>query len=88
MLMNNLFFSICEILKVNNELTVHNGIGDGPPFLKESFDRILLDTPCSALGQRPQLYNPIRLKELESFPRLQRKLFITVKYLFFILNLN
>jgi len=51
-------------------------IREEPPFLKESFDRILLDAPCSALGQRPQLYNPIRCKELESFPRLQRKLFI------------
>lgn len=50
-----------------------------PPFFPEMFERILLDAPCSALGQRPQLYNPIRLKELESFPRLQRQLFRTVQ---------
>ena len=43
-----------------------------PPFVPNSFDRILLDAPCSALGQRPQLYNPIRLmKEVQSFARLK-----------------
>ena len=42
-----------------------------PPFLPNSFDRILLDAPCSALGQRPQLYNPIRMKEVQSFARLK-----------------
>ena len=50
-----------------------------PPFEPESFDRILLDAPCSALGQRPQLYNAMRFKELQSFPRLQKKLFNAVK---------
>jgi methyltransferase NSUN6 len=50
-----------------------------PPFERESFDRILLDAPCSALGQRPQLYNAMRFKELQSFPRLQKKLFNAVK---------
>lgn len=52
-----------------------------PPFYPESFDRIILDAPCSALGQRPQLYNPIRLKEVYSFARLQKKLFFTVLFL-------
>lgn len=49
-----------------------------PPFFPDSFDRILLDAPCSALGQRPQLFNPVRLKEVQSFARLQKKLFVTV----------
>ena len=48
-----------------------------PPFPGEYFDRILLDAPCSALGQRPQFYNKIKIKELESFPNIQRKLFST-----------
>ena len=48
-----------------------------PPFPGEYFDRILLDAPCSALGQRPQFYNKIKIKELESFPKIQRKLFST-----------
>ena len=46
-----------------------------PPFPEESFDRILLDAPCSGLGQRPQFYNKIKIKELCSFPKIQRKLF-------------
>jgi len=46
-----------------------------PPFPPCSFDRILLDAPCSALGQRPQFYNKMRMKELRSFPKIQRKLF-------------
>ena len=48
-----------------------------PPFPRENFDRVLLDAPCSGLGQRPQFYNKMKLKELESFPKIQRKLFST-----------
>ncbi|KMQ88658.1 methyltransferase nsun6 [Lasius niger] len=48
---------------------------DGPPFEQGHFDRILLDTPCSALGQRPQLYNTITLAQLRSYIPLQRNLF-------------
>jgi len=47
---------------------------DHPEYL-ESFDKILLDGPCSALGQRPQLCNNMKMKELLSFPKLQKKLF-------------
>ena len=49
-----------------------------PPFPPERFDKILLDAPCSGLGQRPQFLNNIRIKELASFPRLQKKIFSTV----------
>lgn len=45
-----------------------------PPFKPETFDKVLLDAPCSALGQRPQLRNNMKLSELRSFPCLQRKL--------------
>jgi len=48
-----------------------------PPFPRQYFDRVLLDAPCSALGQRPQFYNKIKIKELDSFPKIQRKLFNT-----------
>ena len=46
-----------------------------PPYPEQYFDRILLDAPCSGLGQRPQFYNKIKMKELRSFPKIQRKLF-------------
>ncbi|XP_036315335.1 tRNA (cytosine(72)-C(5))-methyltransferase NSUN6 isoform X3 [Pipistrellus kuhlii] len=46
-----------------------------PPFLPESFDRILLDAPCSGLGQRPNMACSWTLKELTSYQPLQRKLF-------------
>lgn len=46
-----------------------------PPFPTELFDCVLLDAPCSALGQRPQLSNMMTLKELHSYPFLQKKLF-------------
>merc|ERR1719150_3540666 len=46
-----------------------------PPWQPALFDRVLLDGPCSALGQRPQFYNPMKEKELNSFPKIQRKLF-------------
>ncbi|CAH0555236.1 unnamed protein product [Brassicogethes aeneus] len=54
-----------------------NEIHEGPPFKSESFDRILLDAPCSALGKRPQLYNNTTEKVIKSYVPLQRKLFET-----------
>uniref|UniRef100_A0A3B3HK17 NOP2/Sun RNA methyltransferase 6 n=1 Tax=Oryzias latipes TaxID=8090 RepID=A0A3B3HK17_ORYLA len=46
-----------------------------PPFPPESFDRVLLDAPCSGLGQRPTMASTWSLKEICSYPPLQRKLF-------------
>ena len=42
-----------------------------PPFGRERFDRILLDPPCSALGQRPMLVNNSNLKDVISHPSYQ-----------------
>lgn len=50
---------------------------DGPPYPEESFDRILLDAPCSGLGQRPNMSYSWSLKEVCSYQPLQRKLFTT-----------
>lgn len=44
-------------------------------FAKNYFDKILLDAPCSALGNRPQLMSPINPKTLGSYVNVQRKLF-------------
>ncbi|KAL4222553.1 hypothetical protein ACF0H5_018592 [Mactra antiquata] len=46
-----------------------------PPYPGESFDRVLLDVPCSALGQRPSSRNRMTLKSLQSYPTYQ-KMFI------------
>ncbi|KAI1301936.1 tRNA (cytosine(72)-C(5))-methyltransferase NSUN6 [Halotydeus destructor] len=43
-----------------------------PPYKKETFDKILVDAPCSALGNRPQLCRPFSLKDLHSYPAQQR----------------
>jgi len=57
----------------------HSSIhADEPPFEENYFDRILLDTPCSALGQRPQLCNKITMVQLRSYVPLQRSLFSAV----------
>ncbi|CAL8313650.1 unnamed protein product [Merluccius merluccius] len=48
---------------------------EGPPFPPSRFDRVLLDAPCSGLGQRPSMSAGCSLKELLSYPPLQRKLF-------------
>lgn len=55
-----------------------DGIEDGPPFPSNSFDKILLDAPCSGLGQRPQFNNKMSPKMLESYKFVQRKLMSTV----------
>ncbi|EDW95570.2 tRNA (cytosine(72)-C(5))-methyltransferase NSUN6 [Drosophila yakuba] len=47
-----------------------------PPFPCASFDRILIDAPCSGLGNRPQLSCSIKqAKVLSSYPNIQRRLF-------------
>lgn len=51
---------------------------EGPPFALETFDKVLLDVPCSALGQRPLLSNKMTVKMLRSYVPLQRKLFQAV----------
>uniref|UniRef100_A0A5S6QIY0 SAM-dependent MTase RsmB/NOP-type domain-containing protein n=1 Tax=Trichuris muris TaxID=70415 RepID=A0A5S6QIY0_TRIMR len=43
-------------------------------FPRDGFDRVLLDAPCSGLGQRPMLFKPEE-KNISSFPSLQKKLF-------------
>jgi len=49
-----------------------------PPFPANSFDRILLDAPCSGFGQRPAISFNHSLAEVTSYPPLQRRLFETV----------
>ncbi|XP_016984522.1 tRNA (cytosine(72)-C(5))-methyltransferase NSUN6 isoform X2 [Drosophila rhopaloa] len=54
----------------------HSGPATVPPFHCASFDRILLDAPCSGLGNRPQLSCSIKqAKVLHSYPNIQRRLF-------------
>jgi len=45
-----------------------------PPYKVESFDRVLLDAPCSALGLRPSLQINANMTLVKSFPVLQKKL--------------
>ena len=49
-----------------------------PPYPMESFDRVLLDGPCSGLGQRPQITNCTTEKQMASYVPLQRQLFTAV----------
>ena len=46
----------------------------------ESFDRILVDAPCSALGQRPLILNDITINQLKSYISYQRKILDNVKW--------
>eukprot|EP00935_MAST-01C_sp_MAST-1C-sp1_P000254 g254.t1 len=43
-------------------------------FHAESFDRVLLDPPCSALGLRPRLVHECDLAEMQKYAQLQRNL--------------
>lgn len=45
-----------------------------PPFAKQTFDRILLDAPCSGFGNRPILASKMTTKMIESYPKLQKSL--------------
>ena len=52
-----------------------------PPYLPETFDKVLLDAPCSGLGQRPQLKYSLKLSEYCSYQVYQRKLIKQVSVL-------
>ncbi|KAI8472058.1 MAG: S-adenosyl-L-methionine-dependent methyltransferase [Monoraphidium minutum] len=55
-----------------------NALSDFPP---ESFDAVLLDAPCSALGLRPRLLHGWRLGQLQSTAGLQRALLHSAMHL-------
>ncbi|XP_055855131.1 tRNA (cytosine(72)-C(5))-methyltransferase NSUN6 [Episyrphus balteatus] len=63
-------FDSTKLLNDNNE----GSEVDTPPFGPCSFDRILLDAPCSAIGNRPLLSSNITPKMLKSYPKVQKKL--------------
>ncbi len=75
--------------KVTEDLSkcTENIIEMKPPFPPETFDKILLDAPCSAMGQRPQIISSISLKQLKSYPPLQRKLFQAVSIMISLIHL-
>ena len=49
-----------------------------PPFPCATFDCVLLDAPCSGMGQRPNLVINMSPKALSSYSALQKKLFSNV----------
>ncbi|RWS03144.1 putative methyltransferase NSUN6-like protein [Dinothrombium tinctorium] len=51
-----------------------NESSENIPLKKCSFDKILVDAPCSGLGQRPQLTRDITIKALQSYPVTQKLL--------------
>lgn len=55
-----------------------NGIwSDMPPYAEETFDRILLDPPCSGFGQRPLILSEGELFDFKNFDGYQKRLFST-----------
>ncbi|XP_037294359.1 LOW QUALITY PROTEIN: tRNA (cytosine(72)-C(5))-methyltransferase NSUN6-like [Manduca sexta] len=59
-----------------------SGINGGPPLPPDSFDKILLDAPCSGLGQRPQLGKKVMsLNMLKSYTIVQKLMTNAVKLL-------
>lgn len=70
----DVFGAKAEIIQTDSTKLVEDG-----RFALETFDKILLDAPCSALGKRPQLRNTVTKKVLRSYVPLQRKLFQNVR---------
>ncbi|XP_037076462.1 tRNA (cytosine(72)-C(5))-methyltransferase NSUN6-like, partial [Pollicipes pollicipes] len=56
------------------ECSVHGRATCAPPFAAGTFDRVLLDAPCSGLGQRPRLAAAPAAGACASYPPLQRRL--------------
>ncbi|XP_061393551.1 tRNA (cytosine(72)-C(5))-methyltransferase NSUN6 [Musca vetustissima] len=61
--------------QAHSETIQENDVDFKPPFKAKTFDRILLDAPCSALGNRPMLSSSISPKMLDSYPKVQKRLF-------------
>lgn len=69
-------FDSTKALQVNTKNIELNEIQ--PPFgIDAIFDRILLDAPCSGLGNRPQLEYNCSKEDFLSYPVMQKKLFRT-----------
>eukprot|EP00871_Galdieria_phlegrea_P002169 jgi/Galph1/2953/GphlegSOOS_G1631.1 len=49
-----------------------NAFSDTPPFIRESFDCVLVDPPCSAFGLRPKFSYALKRKDLEKFSKFQK----------------
>ena len=64
------YYSVWQILA--NAPRKDDGLLDIVGFPPDSFDRILLDPPCSALGLRPKLGIRIKAKELVKTAEYQR----------------
>lgn len=62
-----------SLISVDSNNT-NNNSNNKPPFKVETYDRILLDAPCSNLGQRPLLVIGADENLVKSFPALQKKL--------------
>lgn len=71
---NTIAFTFDATKCVRTEKDASKDCSNGPPFNSEIFDKILLDAPCSGVGNRPQLSNTLSIKMAESYPRIQRKL--------------
>lgn len=69
-LLHNYQVSQISFAPDNSDADSKPGFPDG--LERESFDRVLLDAPCSALGLRPRLLVETRLRELEEGARYQR----------------
>ncbi len=63
----------CNAVKCVNSALPTGSVPEKPPFACESFDRVLVDAPCSARGQRPLLLS-LQESQFHSFPALQRTL--------------
>lgn len=80
--LSNTLLLCCFILNVFQLLKLEIWLISGlpsydeqPPYHPGSFDKIILDPPCSGIGQRPQLQCSLTSSELQSYPVYQRKLF-------------
>lgn len=77
--MNNVSAYVFDATKAfDGNCITERGRVKAPPYNENTFDRILLDAPCSALGQRPQLSQSLSFKQADSFPLLQKRLFKAV----------
>ena len=48
-----------------------------PPFPSEHFDRVMVDAPCSGMGNRPKLKSEFLVAHIENYPETQKEILST-----------
>lgn len=66
------YFAFDATNSISDDL--NENIFSGPPFMNETFDKVLLDGSCTGMGNRPIFSTSLTYSRIISFAKLQKKI--------------